>query len=373
MRLSLDQRVRLQLKPPAGRTLALGAVLLLVLLLGLEFAARSFRPAIPFQAYGANHVQFEYQWQTLQEYVDKNGPPNCFILGNSQSLRGIDPVVFSQAIAGQSGEKLQCYNFSVVGTNISTTYLFSQILIDKYHPRVIILGANFLDYTEERENRWDARFEENPWIDYQLGSLAPEGWLIEHSAAYRLLQLLSYGAPNGMDFSLVRQDLQKWQSQLTPSGYGFSKRVENLAEKPKPGFTNNFVEQFGDFSLSQWNLYSLEQMIVIAQENGVTFIIVETPYHESLLTLEDEEGAPHPKASQIVTFIDRVNQDISAIAERHGVIYIKTGPLDFIPEDGWHDRYHLNAAGSPIFSRWLAEQILAAIQSGQLNLPDHGG
>ena len=91
-----EQRVRF--RPSKTAYTYLGPVFIFTLLLavGIELIARSslVQRFIPFQAYGSNHVQYEMQLQNLDAYLAQGGQPECFILGNSQSLRGIDPVQF---------------------------------------------------------------------------------------------------------------------------------------------------------------------------------------------------------------------------------------------------------------------------------------
>ncbi|MFC1878642.1 hypothetical protein ACFLZW_01890 [Chloroflexota bacterium] len=363
-----DQRVRLSLTRPFGRTLLLAFTILAALTLSLEGLARTplIRERLPFQAYGTNHVQFETQLRYLEAFVSQHGAPDCLILGNSQSLRGIDPQVFMSAYQEHTGAQPNCYNFSIIGANIATTVLFAQMMIARYDLYLIILGTNFLDYTEEQEYRWDKRFMENDWIAYQLGEWSARGWLLDRSYAFRVLTFISYGAPNGFNFEKVSKDIDKWTEQLTAYGYGNSKTVYNLAEEVKPGAAKNFLAQFGDYTLSVLNLDGLEKIIQLAQEGGIQVFVVEMPYHPSLIELVDESGNPHPQIDQINAFIWQVNQELDAIATRYQVPYWKTSDLEIYPGKGWHDRYHLNHNGGQVFSRWLAEKITEAIEHGDL-------
>ena len=363
-----DQRVRLSLTPPFGRTLFLAFIIFSVLVLSLEILARmpQVQARIPFQAYGSNHVQFESQLRNLDAFVLEHGAPDCLILGNSQSLRGIDPPALMDAYRQQTGVDLNCYNFSVVGANVATTLRFSEIMIDRFDLDLIILGTNFLDYTEEQEYRWDKRFLENDWIAYQLGEWSLRGWLLSHSHAFRILTFVSYGAPNGLNFTKVEKDIQKWNEQLTADGHGKSNTIFDLAEEVKPGAVNNFLDQFGDFSLSSLNLTSLEAIIQLAQGQDIQILLVEMPYHPSLIEFTDESGDAHPEILRVKTFIQQVDEQLQIIADRNQVPYWKTSDLDIFPENGWHDRYHLNQVGSQVFSRWLAGKIAQAVDDGEI-------
>lgn len=361
MRLQDQQRVSLQLYRPAGYSLALTAILFLGTVFSLELIARSdpVQARVPFQAYGTNHVQFEYQLKRLEAFVEAHGEPDCLIQGNSQSLRSIDPQVFAQAYQTHSGQDLLCYNFSVVGTNVSTTLLFSQVFIDRFHPKLLILGTSFLDYTESRENRYDPRFEENAWLDYKLGQANFKGWLLEYSYTFRLLTLLSYGAPQGMNFEETQREMRKWNAQLTESGYGYSDHAIDPSEPLKTSFIKNFLGNFGDFGVSTWNYESLEDIVELGKQNKIQVVIVSMPYHPALAELRDDSGESHPSKAQLNDFIAHSTQRLQDIAERSQVSLITTEGLDFIPQNGWHDLYHLNKFGSPAFSQWLAEQVAA--------------
>ncbi len=370
-RLQENQRVTLKLSRPAGYTLFPSVLLFVILAAVLEMLARStaVQAYIPFQAYGTNHIQFELQLRNLAAFIAQEGTPDCFILGNSQALRGVEPQLLAQAYQEETGEALLCYNFGVVGTNIATTFYFDKILIDKYHPQLVILGTNFLDYTQGRESRLDPRFEESAWIDYQLGEWSVEGWLLEHSYAFRLLTLFSYSAADGFRLDNLSKEIRKWDEQLTHYGYGYSDTSIDPEEGMTAGFRKNLLAELGDFSVSERNLASLEDIAKLGERNGIQVLIVEMPYHPSLLVLKDKNDQPYPQQEDLTQFVEQVDIDITGIAARNHVPYWTTSQLGIFPEDGWLDRYHLNAIGSQIFTQWLAEQIAAAVTNGQIARP----
>ncbi len=342
--------------------------LLLGLLLEGIFRMPWVQSRLPFQAYGINHIQFEYQLMRLQDFTRRYGAPDCFILGTSQSLRGIDPEILNPALQSSSGEKLTCYNFSIVGVNMSTNLLFAEILVQEYHPRLFIIGTSFLDYTTSRENRYDPRFEESAWVKYKLGHLNLQGWLIEHSYAYRAVLYLSYAAPAFMDFSEVHNEERKWGFQLSEYGYGYSDHAIDLDEPLTEAFINNFLEQFGDFGLSTWNLDSLNAIAELAAENGITLVLVEMPYTSTLVELRGEDGTAHAYSQTLQDFIARANARLEEIARQYHLPFWKAPSHLAYPPDAWHDLYHLNVHGSPLFTRWLAEQLDEALQSGAIEL-----
>ena len=374
MRFQENQRVTLKLSRPAGSTLGLAVLFFLLLALAAEMIVRTptVQTHVPFQALGLNHIQFEMQVGNLQRYVEKNGAPDCFIIGTSQPLRGIDPPVFSETLKAQSGEDLRCYNFSVNGSNLVTTALLTRYLLEKYDPRLLVLGTSFLDYTEEREKRTEVRFESSDWLQTQMGQQGLEGWLISQSYAYRLLKLLSYSIPQGLSLDVTNDEAGKWAQELSEAGRGQSEEVVDLSEPLAPWSLKNFLQQFGKFSLSQRNLNGLEEILTLAQEQGVQVAIVEMPFHPSLIDLRDAQNQPRPENQKIAAFIEKANEQIAALAAKYNVPFFQALALDFLPENGWHDRYHLNSASSPLFSAWLAEKLAQAMADGRISLPEAG-
>jgi hypothetical protein len=358
--------VSLKISRSFGTTFPLTVGLLVGLLVLSELVCRA-RPVIeiiPFQAYGTNHIQFEFQIARLKSFVEKYGEPNCIILGTSQSLRNIDPSEFNGAYKRRTGKDVLCYNFSVVGVNLSTTKYFATILMEEFHPEMVILGTSFLDFTEARQSRVDLRFEQNAWIEYQLGTPSLKGWLIDNSNAYRALMFLSYGTSSGMNFEEIQKEARKWDHQLTEYGYGYSDKVENLSEAMKPGFIRNFVDKFGDYTVSDWNMNSFASILDLGQKRGVQIIVVEMPHHPSLAKLRDESGEPHPDIADLKIFMSNVRSKTIDIAESRGAYYVRSNSLASLPADGWHDRYHLNYNGSRLYSLWLAEKLAQAATDG---------
>lgn len=370
-RLQENQRAAVKLNWPAGSTLIRSLLLFVLLAALIESAARSslVQNHVPLQAYGTNHIQFEMQLRKLDAFVAKQGAPDCLILGNSQALRGIDPQKLEKAYQEQTGQTLLCYNFGVVGTDIATVFYFDKILIHRYHPRLVLVGTNFLDYTHGRETRLDPRFERNDWVHYKLGQFSLEGWLLEYSYAFRMLKLFSYTAQDGLYFDRLSKEIDSWDKQITYYGYGYTPEIMDTSEGMAKGSLRKFLRELGDFNISRRNLDSLEEIIRLGQQDGVQVVIVEMPYHPSLLMLTNENADLAAKQAQLGQFIQEVNAAITEIAARSHTVYWTSGQVEGLPEDGWLDRYHLNAFGSPVFSQWLANQLATAVKSGQIANP----
>jgi len=370
--IQIERRVNLQISGRFGLRLIITAVLILVFLLLCEMICRSpwVQHRIPFQAYGSNHIQFDYQIGTLKAYVDRNGAPDCFILGTSMPLRAINPAVLGEAYQELTGESLACYNFSVVGATISATTVFAEFLIQHYQPDLFIVGTNFLDFSEAREKADDSRFVDNSWFRYQLGRADLDGWLVEYSYAYRIVKLLSYGAYAGLDYQEVRKESIKWSEQLTMMGYGYEEKVYDVHERVRLEKNLSFLKDFGDFSLSRRNINGLDSLIRLAKQNQVQVVVVHMPYHQSLVEFLDDQGKPLPQKQSMHRLISELDVQLNSIALEQSCLLWRLPDSMQLSDESWLDRYHLNRTGSQAFSRWLAEKIASAVESGQLHAPN---
>lgn len=367
-----DQRVSLKISRPRTSVAAYGAILfVLICILGEMIARTSFVQAqIPYQAYGMNHTQLELQLNILDKFVQENGAPDCFIFGSSQAFREVDTTVFAQAYKTAGGEQLTCYNFGVTGSQIWTTSILNKILIQKYRPRLVIIGTSFLDYTEGREKQIDERFEESDWLKYQTGKFTLGGWLIDHSYAWRALTLLSYAAPYGLRYEEVLRENHKWGGEIADSGFALSEKSTNPNLPVETGFVKNLQLEFGDFGISERNLAALEEIVVFSQDAGAQVLIAEMAYHPALLELKDGKGNPRADKAETMAFISQVNQRLQAIATSHEVRFLAFDPAIALPKTGWYDLYHLNRIGAEVYSRWLGGQ--AAQLLGPLPQPGKG-
>lgn len=354
--------------------LAYAAILFALACLLAETLARApfVQAQIPYQAYGTNHTQLELQLNYLDAFVRKYGAPDCFVFGSSQAFREIDPQIFAQPFETASGEKLTCYNFGITGSQIWSTSILNKILVERYHPRLVVIGTSYLDYTEGREFQIDERFKENDWLQYQTSPFSLQGlydgwfngWLTEHSYAWRGLNLLSYAAPYEMRTSEVLREARKWDGEIGGNGFALSTKFINPNLPVEEGFVKNMALEFGDFGTSDRNLAALEEIIVFCQQAGAQILLAEMTYHPALLELKGPRGIQRAAKDELLAFIAKVNATLDALAAKHGVTFLHVDPGLAIPEDGWFDLYHLNRVGAQPFSAWLggqAERVLGPL------------
>jgi len=340
-----------------------GAILFLIICILAEIVARSsfVQEHIPYQAYGTNHTQLELQLNNLDNYIRKNGVPDCFIFGSSQAFREVDAVAFSQAFSTASGEQVVCYNFGVTGSQVWTTSILNKFLIQKYQPRLVVIGTSFLDYTEGRELQIDERFKENDWLKYQTGQFTLGGWLTENSYAWRVLTLFSYAAPFGMHYEEVWHEARKWDGIIHETGFALASGRLDVGEPADPGFVKNFTLEMGNFGISESNLAALHETITFSQQEGAQVLLAEMVYHPDLLELKDGKGNPRIDQTRMLTFIETVNARLNTIAANHSITFMEFDPNLPFSNEHWFDLYHLNRDGAAVFSQWLGEQAAQII------------
>ncbi|MFZ5855574.1 MAG: hypothetical protein ACOYZ6_01985 [Chloroflexota bacterium] len=362
----LDNQVSLKINRPHTSILARAAILFVLACLLAELLTRApfVQAVIPYQAYGTNHTQLELQLNILDQFVRENGAPDCFIFGSSQAFREMDPQVFAQSFESASGERITCYNFGVTGSQIWSTSILNKILVEKYHPRLVVIGTSYLDYTEGREFQIDERFKDNDWLQYQTNSFTLDGlyngwfngWLTEHSYAWRALNLFSYAAPFGMRYGEVLREARKWDGEIAGNGFALSEKFINPNLPVEEGFVKNLMAEFGNYGVSERNLSALEEIIAVTEQAGAQVMLAEMTYHPALLELRGPRGTVREGKEDILAFIAKVNARLDAIVSEHGIIFLHADPSVAIPEDGWFDLYHLNRIGAGPFSAWLGQE-----------------
>ena len=350
-----DSRITLKLTRPNRFTLIYAAILFVAVCIGAEWFARTpfVQQYAPYQAYGTNHTQLEIQLTYLENFTAEYGAPDCFIFGSSQAFREVDTDAFVAAYEKESGEKLTCYNFGITGSQVSTTAILNKILVQKYRPRLVVIGTSFLDYTEGRELQIDERFKENDWLQYQVGHFSINGWLLEHSYAWRFITLVSYAAPLNMNFTEVLREAHKWDGEIAESGYALSIVRIDPFTPVDTGFVKNMKSEFGSYGVSERNLAALEAIIADSQAVGARVMVAEMIYHPELLDLKDYKGDSRLDRKKVLSFQRLINTRIAKIAERHEIVFLPFDPNVPIPDDSWYDLYHLNRRGAKFFSDWL--------------------
>lgn len=333
-----------------ARTLVLAA-LILVLAAGLAETIVRLGPVqrrLPAPSLGSGHQNFDLKIALLDAFVKKEGGLDCLFIGPSTVNYGINPAVVRATFRRYTGHDLRCFNFGLAALSNPTTRLLMRLLVDRYHPRNIILGCftgqdRFGVSTEER-------LAANPWVNYVLGRRTFRGWLTEHSVAFRYFLRLTIWLKQP-DFSASVSALER---QTAPDGYSGTLRImPNIDRRPDPVKERENYVRFGHFSISPEHLRALEDLLRFKSRVGLA--VVEMPIHPTYLDFFGNGKAD----------FDRVTEETRARAESRGVPYWSPDELRF-PSRAWWNRIHLNSNGADILSRWLGRKLAAGMRGGRI-------
>jgi hypothetical protein len=310
---------------------------------------------LPAPSYGSLNRQFELQLARLEAFVAHHGQPDCLFIGSSQVLRGIDPLAFADAYRRVTGVDLHCFSFGVRGMDPSGGYDVVRVLLQKYSPTVLIVGADIPSLSTSRaEGLRGGKLGSMDWLRYRLGDANPYGWLIDHSAALRAyLQFRYWFLPN---FSKQQSDAEKFDTQITPEGFGrISQASDVIGQPPAAGDPQaEMFEILRDYDVDPKQLDALDGMLGLRQQIGV--VVVEMPVHPTFLNFFGNGEAD---------FVRGLGA-LRALVDPTGLELVETTLLDIVPDDGWANRNHLNEHGAAFFSRWLGEQLAERVLAGRI-------
>ena len=110
------------------------------------------------------------------------------------------------------------------------------------------------------------------------------------------------------------------------------------------------------YEISQPDLAGLETLLHERQKTQI--VILEAPVHAYCL--------PQYLGETAGVYETEFIQPISSFIGSKDVLFLRSIPAvdEIIPDEGWYDLKHLNSGGAEFFSKWLADQIADAVQSG---------
>jgi hypothetical protein len=337
----------LRLSLPFGKTLAV-ALVIVALLWGLaETVARTpwVRLHYPFTGVDSPNPYFDKEISVLDYRALALGQPvDCIVLGSSMVLNGFNPASFAAAYRQQTQTDLNCDNVGIPGMVAREAADIAQLLVDRYHPRLLILGTSARDFSDSVADLQSANGDvmQTPWVRYRLGlGFSLEGWLIDHSDAFHYMI--------GM-----RHWTQVWAQ---PPQAQAPKLPINLSLPPDRQTEAGTYDALAHYQVSPQDLAGLEQFLALPRQ-GVQVLVVEMPVHPTYLY-----------------FFGRGEQDqdlfrttVGNAAKAHAVLFLPADPNLSLPNSDWDDRNHLSVQGGQVFSAWLAQQVAAAAGAGALRL-----
>jgi hypothetical protein len=333
----------LQIRRPFGRTLLLAGVLLIVIVGVAETSVRALHTYIPLvSSVNSNHREFEIKVHLLTTMRDQTGDFDCFFLGSSIVRNGVNPLLFEDAYREQTGEAMHCFNLGIDGSGEMAGVMVSKWIIEDYDPALLVFGISPRLHTRIDK----AEVAQLPWMRYRNGEFSWEGWLLDHSTAYR------YGI-----------GLVKWLSNLQPPAT-FVSQFQNYQGFPNDTRTMKLPlppeEQQrlapSEYTLQQGDQRRLEQIMALHDPPHRTVVLVEMPVH-----LVAFDGYPEKR-----TDYDVWVAEVAALADEYGVLFLPTTTRDLVPDSKhWANFNHLNPAGAAILSAWLGREIGSAVSAEQ--------
>jgi hypothetical protein len=348
----------LQISTTPGKTTSFTVLLLILFTAAAEWVARSesFQLLLTPPRMGSRHYQLGHKLFLLDESVQKNGPVDCIMLGSSIVDTGFDPAAFETGYKEITGRDIHCFNFGIDAASAASTAAVTRILVEDYHPRLLIIGTDARDYAVPRSDPDPAVVLNTPWVAYRQGDLSLEGWLIENSYLYRYRQHL--GRLARFQFEGTVWANTKLNYEILPNGFTPVSKVSTYINDPPNTGDESFevtynTRIYSSYQMLHENLDALESVLSY-QESGRQVMLVEMPVADGLYYFFGNREADYSR------FINRVDE----LAALHHVPFWQTGHRDLIPDNGWLDYSHLNKTGAEIFSTWLGQEIGRAEQQG---------
>jgi hypothetical protein len=343
----------LRLTRPYGRTLLLAAVILVLLVGLLETLSRidAIRARLPAPSLGSGHQNFDLKLARLEDFIKKEGGVDCILLGPSTVNQDLAPSVIRTAFLRRTGKNIRIFNFGLAGLNNPVAATVMKILVDRFHPRLVILGV-FAG--EEGFGLSTAqRLMSNPWVNQQLGRPSLNGWLLDRSLAYRYFMRFCIWLKQP-EFSRF---IRRLEGQTLLDGFTRTTRSKpNIDKPPDPIRAREFFDRFGHFQIAPSHLEALDDMLRF--KTRVEMVFLELPIHPTFMSFFG-----HGKDDY-----DLAIEEIRKRAQRDHVPYWSASQVR-IPISGWRNRNHLNAAGAQILSLWLGDELAEAVKQGRLKNP----
>jgi hypothetical protein len=350
----------LQIRTGHGKTVWLTVLLLILLTAVAEWGTRSesFQAAFTPPKMGSRHYQLGHKLALLDRLIKKNGRVDCIVLGSSMVDTGFDPDAFQKGYKEITGADVHCFNFGIDASTAPSTAALARIVVEDYHPRLLIIGTDPRDYAVPREDSDPAVVLNTPWVAYRQGDFSLEGWLLDNSYLYRYRQHL--GRLARFQFEGTIWASTEVNYEILPNGFTpLSKVSTYINDPPSPGDDSfevtYYTRIYSSYEMLHENLKSLED-ILDYNRSGVQVILVEMPVADGLYYFFGNRESDYNR------FVTRVGR----LAGLHQVPFWQTEPLDFIPDNGWVDYSHLNRTGAEILSTWLAQQVVRAEQQGMI-------
>jgi len=331
----------------------------IALALVLELLARTawFEKVSPYRSVDNFDYQFEIKWFRLQDYVKLHGGVDIIFLGSSLVNTGVDPDIVAQTYYQQTGVHPRIFNFGVEGMTIAPNSVIARLLVERYHPALLIYVTEMRDYIAGLGLEYEVPFLQDPWLQYQTGNFNVFGWLVDHSSA-----LQHYLPFRNWDHSDAPQTIAfyiKRYHDTSASGYepdlGIGAGIDIPPNPNDPGEVQNFKD-YGNYQIAAARLNDLKSILDSGKNQGTAIWVVEMPVHPTFYVYVGGE-ATHKQFQQTIS---------SFVTTNGGSFLPAETCLSTIPLNGRSNRWHLNYIGAPYFSRCLGDQLAIFVNQSHI-------
>jgi hypothetical protein len=309
-----------------------------ILLLAAEIVARSpLGTILPAPSVNADSFLFDAKIYNLERQVRRDGGLDCLFIGSSVANADIDPATVERIYRERTGETIHCFNLGLPALTLENTTALAEAAIARFRPKVVFYALLPRDIHDVIANV--DYLEKIDWITFNRGAPSLNGWLVNHSHAWRYFLTWRYW--------LVTQNRLKMAEEirwLTPRGF---QPAQNIRDPYIPNLTmtpQRLRETWND----PRQIQIVEQFLAL-QQTGVTIVLVEGPaYHEP--DASDSETWLAYKTDYLPTLLQILNAN--------NIPFWRTDAVAVqIPKSNWYDWLHLNSDGAFTFSQWLGEQM----------------
>ena len=306
---------------------------------------------------GSRHHQFEIQLGRLEKLVREGEPIDCIFLGNSMVWLGVNPLVVDQSFKNITGQEIHCFNFGVSALPASSAGQIAPVLIEKYHPKVLIYGTFARDYAIPADVEDAYVVSDTPWLKYQNGQFNLEGWLYAHSRVFQYKgHVHDFLFINYLEDVFVPRDAPDYRA------YGLDPKYDIRVDvRVSPDFESmqnrDPVKWLSHYEIRPENLEGLRQ-IVQQSNNDVQVIVIEMPFYETGLEFFSNGEQGYKIYVQQVASITASNQ----------TSFWRLEDQPALSPENWWDYFHLNLPGADLFSAWLGNKLADTYLKGELEL-----
>jgi hypothetical protein len=350
----------LQLGTSTWKTVKVTVLIFIVFIIFGEAIARHkpFRVLFIAPGVASTHRQFERQLGRVRVIYEEEGKIDCIVIGSSTVWEGFNPILFQQAFKAKTGENFSCFNFGIDGLTAAGAGVVAQVLVEKYHPQLLIYGTDPRDYIYPLDTWENTTIMDSPWVQYQLGKGNTLGWLYEHSA------LLQYQEPLRQVLHLrFYRELRRYLDYEEEAQWGYLPIPEPRVSVSKPPshypdseYVTGYYKLLSNYQMYPVNIQGLKQ-VISQQRNGTQVLVLEMPVAPGYMNFFTNGDMDYEE------YINRLNKYL----ETGRVPFLRTQASISIPIEGWTDYNHLNREGSKPFTEWLAIKVGEMFMDGTIS------